>query len=138
PSHLIRESCNNGAVDCPRCGSSMQEHSLGGHLGRTVVVDVCEPCQSIWFDGRESLQLTPGATLALFRLIGEHASRPQLRDGDAARCPRCGGRLRRTKDMQRTTRFEYFRCPNGHGRLISFLEFLKEKDFIRPLTPHQL
>jgi hypothetical protein len=40
--------------------------------------------------------------------------------------------------MQRSTRFEYLNCPNGHGRLISFFDFLREKDFIRPLTPHQI
>ena len=116
----------------------MQEHALDGLLGRPVVIDVCEPCQSFWFDGRESLQLSPAATLTLFRIIGERARRPQLQDGDVSKCPRCSGRLRRTRDMQRNTRFEYFKCPNEHGRLISFFEFLKEKDFIKPLTPHQI
>ena len=41
----------------------MQEHTLDGLLGRPLVVDLCEPCQSFWFDGRESLQLSPAATL---------------------------------------------------------------------------
>jgi hypothetical protein len=116
----------------------MQRHTLGGHLGREVDVDVCAPCQSIWFDARENLQLTPGATLALFRIIGENVSRPSPGDGDIAKCPRCNGQLRRTRDMQRSTRFEYFRCPNSHGRLSTFFEFLKEKDFVRPLTPLQI
>jgi hypothetical protein len=40
--------------------------------------------------------------------------------------------------MQRNTRFEYFKCPNEHGRLIAFVEFLKEKDFIKPLTAQQI
>jgi hypothetical protein len=116
----------------------MQEHALDGVLGRPIVIDLCEPCQSFWFDGRESLQLSPAATLSLFRIIGERAARPQLQDSDAAKCPRCKGRLRRTRDMQRNTRFEYFKCPNDHGRLISFFEFLKEKDFVKPLTPQQI
>lgn len=116
----------------------MQEHTFDGQLGRTVAIDLCEPCQSFWFDGRESLQLSPAATLTLFRVIGERASRPRLRDADVARCPRCNARLRRTHDMQRATRFEYFKCPNEHGRLISFFDFLKEKDFVKPLTPQQL
>ena len=116
----------------------MQEHTLDGMLGRPVVIDLCEPCQSFWFDGRESLQLSPAATLALFRIIGERAARPQLRDADLAKCPRCKGRLRRTQDMQRNTRFEYFKCPNEHGRLVAFFEFLKEKDFIKPLTARQI
>lgn len=116
----------------------MAEHTFDGHLGRVFVIDVCEPCQSIWFDGRESLALSPASTLSMFRIIGEHVAKPQLSDADAAKCPRCRGRLRRTSDMQRATRFEYFRCPNGHGRLTTFFDFLKEKDFIRPLTPQQI
>jgi Zn-finger nucleic acid-binding protein len=125
-------------MNCPRCGAAMQEHTFDAQLGRAVAIDVCEPCQSIWFDGRESLALTPASTLSLFRIIGEHVGRPQLSDADAAKCPRCRGRLRRTSDMQRATRFEYFKCPNEHGRLTTFFDFLKEKDFIRPLTPQQI
>jgi Zn-finger nucleic acid-binding protein len=116
----------------------MKEHTLDSHTGRAMVVDVCAPCQSLWLDGRENLQLTPGATLALFRVIGEHVAMPQRTDADTAKCPRCRGRLRKTQDMQRATKFEYLRCPNGHGRLMTFFDFLKEKDFVRPLTPNQI
>ena len=40
--------------------------------------------------------------------------------------------------MQRHTRFQYLRCPNHHGRLTTFLEFLKEKQFVRALTAQQI
>jgi hypothetical protein len=116
----------------------MQEETFDGHLGRSVVIDICHTCQSFWFDTRESVTLTPGSTLALFRIIGEKLARPQHANAGLARCPRCRGRLQRTHDMQRTTRFEYLNCPNGHGRLIGFFDFLREKDFIRPLTPQQI
>jgi DNA-directed RNA polymerase subunit RPC12/RpoP len=116
----------------------MQPHRLGGHMDRDVEIDLCVPCQAVWFDGKESLQLTPGATLAMFRLIGENVSRPAPEDRDLAKCPRCSAQLRRTQDMQRNTRFEYFRCPNGHGRLTTFLDFLKEKNFIKPLTAGEI
>lgn len=116
----------------------MTSHIVAGQLGRSVTVDLCGPCQAIWFDPRESLQLTPGATLMLFRLIGEHVARPQALTADTAKCPRCQARLRRTQDMQRATRFEYLRCPHNHGRLTTFFDFLKEKDFIRPLTGSQI
>jgi Zn-finger nucleic acid-binding protein len=116
----------------------MQSHALDAHLGREVQIDICAPCQAIWFDARENLQLTPGATLGVFRIIGEHVSRPVPQDREIARCPRCNAQLRRTQDMQRSTRFEYFRCPNEHGRLTAFFDFLKEKDFIKPLTPQQI
>src|SRR5687768_17604092 len=116
----------------------MQPQTLDGHMDRAIEVDICDPCQSIWFDARENLQLTPGATLMMFRVIGEHVTRPAVQDGDIAKCPRCKAQLRRTQDMQRNTRFEYFRCPNHHGRLTTFFDFLKEKDFVKPLTPQQI
>lgn len=116
----------------------MQEHRFDDRLGRTVTIDLCEPCQACWFDARESLALSPAATLALFRIIGEHVRPPQVRDADVAKCPRCGARLRRTSDMQRATRFEYFKCPNDHGRLTTFFDFLKEKNVITPLTARQV
>jgi Zn-finger nucleic acid-binding protein len=116
----------------------MEALTLAGHNGRTVDIDLCMPCQSLWFDGRESLALTPASTLTLFRVIGEHTSRPTPSAAELAKCPRCRGRLRLMKDLQRHTRFEYLRCPNGHGRLTTFVEFLKEKQFVRALTPQQL
>ena len=125
-------------MECPRCGAGMQEQTLDGHAGRPVAIDVCLPCQSFWFDTHESLALSPGGTLALFRLIGEHTGRRSFSNADLAKCPRCRARLRLTQDMQRTTRFSYLRCPNDHGRFTTFFDFLREKDFVRPLTPAQL
>jgi hypothetical protein len=116
----------------------MRACRVDGHLGRDVDVDVCLPCQSIWFDAKEHLQLTPGATLTLFRLIGENVAKATWEDRDLAHCPRCRAQLRRTRDLQRNTAFEYFRCPNQHGRLTSFFDFLKEKDFIKPLSAAQI
>jgi ribosomal protein S27AE len=117
----------------------MQAQTLDGHQGRQVVIDICLPCQSLWFDTHESLSLTPGSTLALFRTIGEQAARPTpVAASDTIRCPRCRNRLTIAHDMQRTTRFSYLRCPEGHGRLTAFVDFLREKDFIRPLSPAQI
>ena len=116
----------------------MTGQALAAHNGRTVTIDICQPCQSIWFDTRESVALAPASTLTLFRLIGERAARPAPTAAELAKCPRCHGRLRLTRDMQRNTRFEYLACPNGHGRLTTFLEFLKEKQFVRALTPPQI
>jgi Zn-finger nucleic acid-binding protein len=116
----------------------MEAETFDGHLDRSIAIDICHSCQCFWFDARESVSLTPGSTLALFRVIGEKLTRPQHSNAEIARCPRCKGRLRRTQDMQRSTRFEYLNCPNGHGRLITFFDFLREKDFIRPLTAQQI
>jgi len=116
----------------------MQEQTLDGHMGRSIAIDICHLCQSFWFDTHESVNLTPGSTLQLFKLIGEHITRSQRTNTDLSKCPRCKAHLRRSHDMQRTTRFEYLSCPNGHGRLTTFFDFLREKDFIRPLTPQQI
>jgi len=111
--------------------------SLEGHLGRAVDIDMCSACQAIWFDGYESLQLSANSVLKLFRLVAD-AGRVRGPMSATSACPRCQMHLRPTHDLQRTTRFEYLACPHRHGRLISFFNFLKEKDFIRPLSPAQL
>jgi hypothetical protein len=116
----------------------MEEATFDAHLGRRTVIDICHVCHSFWFDTHESATLTPGSTLKLFRIIGEKIARPERSNGDLAKCPRCKSRLRRTHDIQRTTRFEYLSCPHSHGRLTTFFDFLREKDFIRPLTPQQI
>jgi hypothetical protein len=110
---------------------------LEGRQGAKVEIDLCAGCRGFWFDQYESLRLSPGATLKLFTLMAEpgSAGRPLP---PAMRCPRCGAPLALTHDMQHTTRFQYWRCPQNHGHFIAFLEFLREKDFIHPLTPQQI
>jgi len=112
--------------------------TLDGHLGTKVELDLCAACQVIWFDRLESLRLSPGATLSLFRTIGERkqTSPPPL--GDPMKCPRCELRLLLTNDRQRNTPFRYRRCAREHGRLITFFDFLREKDFVRPLSARQI
>jgi len=112
--------------------------NLEGHLGAKVDLDLCGGCQVIWFDHLESLRLSPGATLSLFRMIGEHKQMPPPPLVDPLKCPRCDLRLLLTHDRQRNTPFRYRRCAREHGRLITFFDFLREKDFVRPLSPRQL
>jgi hypothetical protein len=125
-------------MTCPNCSSTMTAVALEGHGGTKVAIDACTNCQMFWFDQRESLQLTPGSTLKLFALIGEHAAAAKSAAGGALRCPRCAVLLFSTHDRQGTTPFRYWRCNGGHGRLITFFDFLREKNFIRPLTQEQL
>ena len=111
--------------------------TLEGRQGAKVEIDLCADCRGFWFDRYESLRLSPGSTLKLFTLMAEpgYSGRPQA---PTMRCPRCSGRLAVTHDMQHTTRFQYWQCPQNHGHFITFLDFLREKDFIRPLTPQQI
>ncbi len=110
---------------------------LQGHGGSPVAIDMCRACHAFWFDRHESLRLAPAATLRLFSLIGEHtAAKPVF--SSRLRCPRCTARLLKTQDRQRSTAFGYWRCDQGHGRFITYFDFLREKNFIRPLSGDQL
>ena len=103
-----------------------------------LTVDLCGACQAIWFDSFESVQLTPGATLDLFRAV--HAAKPETPRALSQQlsCPRCETLLALTHDLQHTTRFTYYRCRYGHGRFTPFFQFLREKNFVRPLAPAEL
>jgi len=122
---------------CPGCAAAMTAVELQDRSGISLEVDVCHTCRAFWFDRYENTRLSAGSTLRLFNLMAEHgsASAP-LREPLA--CPRCAGRLALTHDLQqRATKFEYWKCVK-HGHFITFLQFLKEKDFVRPLTPKQI
>src|SRR5882724_12064358 len=113
-------------MTCPHCGAAMTAQTLDGHLGTTVSIDLCLPCQVMWFDTQESLRLSPRAVLRLFRIIGERALEARPPAASHPACPRCQVRLALTHDRQRNTPFQYWRCQKNHGRLISFVEFLRE------------
>ncbi len=125
-------------MHCPGCRADMTALVVDGHLGTKVAIDLCAACQVIWFDHGESLRLSPRATLTLFQMIGDRkqAAPPPL--PDPLKCPRCDLRLLLTNDRQRNTPFRYRRCAREHGRLITFFDFLREKDFVRPLSPQQI
>ena len=115
----------------------MSLYSLPGHYGRPVEIDVCHDCNAIWFDQGESTQLSPDGTVALFQLINERggaSSTATSKFGEGLRCVTCGTGMRLTNDRVKNTRFAYQSCPNGHGRLTTFYNFLAEKQFVRELT----
>jgi uncharacterized protein YbaR (Trm112 family) len=112
----------------------MRREAFARNPHGTLALDLCFPCQSIWFDHYESTQLTPGSTIALFRMIHEHGPDRARAVPDHARCPICRKRLVLTHDIQRTNRFVYHRCPDWHGRFITFFHFLREKQFVRSLS----
>ena len=127
-------------LTCPGCRGAMTALEVNrvpiGAL--TLTVDVCTRCHALWFDAMESLQLSPEGTLILFRTI--HAAGTPAGTLPAARlpCPRCETPLDLTHDVQRATRFTYYRCRRGHGRFTPFVQFLREKNFIKPVTPEEL
>jgi hypothetical protein len=116
----------------------MQSLDLERRAAGTLVVDLCEPCQALWFDPMESPQLSPRATLELFRAINDAKASERRPLPQRMSCPRCDTPLAPTQDLQHTTRFSYYRCVRGHGRLTPFFQFLREKNFIRPIPREDL
>ena len=118
----------------------MEVVTLESHIGTPVSIDVCWPCHLIWFDHQESSSLSPGSVIELFKRI--HAERDTSRNlvGMQLMCPTpaCPAKLAVTSDLARGGRFSYYRCEKGHGRLIAFTQFLREKNFIRSLQPHEI
>lgn len=125
-------------MKCSNCAAAMTDWALGGRLGTRLTIDVCAPCQAFWFDQHQDLQLSPGSTLELMKYIGEHSSSPKPALSQVLRCPRCGTALTLAHNMARNVRFIYWQCPNQHGHFIGFFEFLKEKNFIHPLSREEI
>jgi hypothetical protein len=116
----------------------MTAMELEAHMGRSVTIDMCAPCQAFWFDKYESLQLTPESTAQLLKVVREHSTQSSVRFPTALKCPRCEEPLLQTMDMQGSTKFGYWRCRKNHGRFTRFFDFLREKNFVRVLSPKEL
>jgi hypothetical protein len=123
---------------CPSCAKPMEPHRFARHVHGEVIIDVCWRCHAIWFDQYESAQLSPESVIALFRRIHEHRAQPPGGLADHMRCPRCTRSLELVHDMQRHNRLRYHRCPDGHGRITSFMQFLREKEFVRSLSTAEI
>ena len=119
---------------CPGCGVEMKRRAFERRPQGSVDIDLCYGCRGLWFDAFESSQLAPVAVIGLFRDIHEHGEAPRPL-GDRLRCPVCRDGLALTHDIQRTTRITYYRCGRGDGRFTTFYQFLREKSFVRELTP---
>ena len=115
----------------------MQRRTFDRRPEGRVVIDLCFGCRGIWFDPYESTQLAPGAVLELFGMIHEEAGDPRPL-GERLPCPRCERALALTHDMQRSTRITYYRCTSGDGRFTTFYQFLREKQFVREMTPAEV
>ncbi len=106
-------------------------------VARPIEVGSCASCSLFWFDESASVRLTPKSVLGLFQYIGQAGvARNPL--ASSLSCPRCHSALVFTHDLQRATRFTYWRCLDDHGQLITFGQFLAEKNFIRPPSADEL
>ncbi len=125
-------------MKCPGCSEAMAGEIYEGNYGTSVEVDVCHRCNGLWFDGKESLILSPGSVIKLFRSMHEQAASARNRLSEKTSCPRCGSGLVLTQERQRTSRFNYQRCARGCGRFITYFQWLRERNIVRDLSPRQL
>lgn len=116
----------------------MNEERFERNVVGQVALDICYPCNAIWFDPMESSELTPGSIIELFRQIHQHRNDGRRLLSAKCNCPVCARTLMLVNDLERSGRFSYYRCPEGHGRLTSFFQFLREKQFVRSLTAVEL
>lgn len=104
-----------------------------------VVLDLCFPCQGIWFDDFESVQITPGGVIQLFKLIHQHRDGDRQPLADLLRCPRCDEKLLHGMDVSKHGgKFNYHRCLQKHGRFTTFSQFMIEKGFVRHLQKTEI
>ncbi len=126
-------------TSCPNCYKTMTTQAVDVYAStRPVEIDACLACRLFWFDQWESTRLVPRAVLSLFQYIGSATGQTPTPLASRFNCARCHNALDFTRDLQRTTAFTYWRCSLGHGRLISFNQFLREKNFIRTPSPAEL
>lgn len=113
----------------------MEKHRFERLLHGEIILDVCFPCQSIWFDDFESVQITPGGIIELFKLIHAHRDGQRLPLGSPLKCPRCKDKLLHGLDVAKHGgKFNYHRCLQKHGRFTTFSQFMIEKGFVRQLN----
>ena len=116
----------------------MQTQDFERVASGTVRVALCFPCAGIWFDHMASVELAPAAVIELFKEIQSHRDDARQPVANRLNCPRCGDALVSTSDLSKAGRFSYSRCTRGDGRFTPFFQFLREKQFVRSLTPAEL
>ncbi len=100
----------SNSTNCPSCRAAMEARPLSSVNGGTVDLDVCYPCQGIWFDPQENLKLAPAAVAELFRLLHEHRDDARQPLALQIHCPRCSSSLTRGFDVVRSGRYVTYRC----------------------------
>jgi hypothetical protein len=116
----------------------MQSQEFERHDDGRVRVHLCFGCAGIWFDHLASVQLAPVAVIRLFKEIYAHRDDARQPRASLLKCPRCDDALVRSFDLSKSGRFSYFRCSVGDGRFTPFFQFLREKQFVRTLSPAEL
>jgi hypothetical protein len=124
---------------CPNCKNPMMVRPVKlFYRPDPTEIEVCLTCNLLWFDRSECIGMTARSVLDLFQYLNKAGGTPRMALSDHAPCPICASVLEKTQDMQRATRFSYWRCPQKHGELYTFTQFLLHKNFIRTPAPDDL
>ena len=99
-----------------------------------MLLDLCFPCQGIWFGPQENLKPSPASVVELFRLLHELESETRQALALKMDCPHCNRSLAQGFDVVKSGRDITYRCPQRHGRFSAFSSFMIEKGFVRQLT----
>lgn len=123
-------------LHCPDCVRPMRTLTLTGHYQRTVTIDVCESCTLIWFDQLESVELAGPGVADLVDLIHQavRAEAPLAPLPSSIACPVCAAPTHSAFNMTRFGRTAELKCPQGHGYFQTFVLYLAEKGYIRPIS----
>ncbi|XLZ71751.1 peptidylprolyl isomerase [Massilia sp. SR12] len=117
----------------------MRALDLSGHYQRRVEIDTCADCCLVWFDDTESVRLAGPGIAELVREIhgamqagGAHAHAVSL--ARVQKCPVCKAALKPVANLTRFGRTTQLQCPNSHGYYQTYILYLAEKGFVRPLA----
>jgi hypothetical protein len=122
---------------CSNCAQPLRAQSLPGHYGATVDIDMCDDCCLIWFDEVESVRISKHGIAELVKVVHAAMSGGALHAGAASlaatqHCPVCVSPLRQVFNASRYGRTS--QCPQGHGYYQSYILYLAEKGYVRPIN----
>lgn len=123
---------------CSNCAEPLRALTLAGHYLRDVEIDLCDACCLIWFDTVESARLAGPGVAELIGVIHQAMSGGQAhplaaRLTHGQQCPICSATLKTVFNISRFGRTSQLQCPNGHGYYQTFMLYLAEKGFVRPI-----
>lgn len=122
---------------CSNCRQPLRALILAGHYQRDVEIDLCDGCCLVWFDPIESARLAGPGMAELIGVIHAAMSDPRHRTAVMAQeqsCAVCSAPLKRVFNASKFGRTSYLQCPHGHGYYQTFMLYLAEKGFVRPMT----
>jgi len=110
-------------MDCPKCKSSMNEHSVDT-LSGNVVIDRCESCSGLWFDHGE-LDILKDDWMSEFLDPGDPKIGEKFNKQTDAHCPRCNSLMVSVNDSKQS-HIVYEVCAE-HGIFMDAGEFTDYK-----------